>query len=101
MSSHQPKNQFDNLEKIWFRPVQNPIIIWVADEDAGGESDKISNIKKIEIFNPTPVESESENKNNTSNFDVLFLFSLFDDQRRIWHRGAKSGWLGWMAVSMG
>ena len=50
MSSHQPKNQFDNLEKIWFRPVQNQIDIWVADEDDGGESDNISHDDQIMIW---------------------------------------------------
>ena len=43
--SQQSNNHVDHMEKIWFGPVQNPIIIWVADEDDDGESDKLSNNK--------------------------------------------------------
>ena len=52
---------------------------------------------KCSIFNPTPVESESENKNNTSNFDVLFFFHFLMIKDGYGTVVLKvDGWDGWL-----
>ena len=45
--------------KIWVGPVKKPIIIWAADEDVGGELDKISN-HHWNNWTPIPCKANGE-----------------------------------------
>ena len=90
--------------KIWVGPVKKPIIIWAADEDVGGELDKISN-HHWNDWTPIPYKANEE-----AFFSIRFILQRLL-KAKVWMRPISgkfwevwiqrlAGWLvGWCVLT--